>query len=87
MLAGAEAARDQCAQLAAALGIPVGPAGIDEGTLHRWCTPRLPQVSEQCPSDVLKKLAQSADAPDCPNDDGPKPDPKLDSTRTCGGRP
>jgi hypothetical protein len=79
MLAGAEAARDQCTQIASALGI----SGVDTETLHRWCTPHLPQVNEQCSADVLAKLKQSSDAPDCPNDDGPQPDPKLHSTETC----
>jgi hypothetical protein len=79
MLAGAEAARDQCTQIAAALGIE----GVDTETLHRWCTPRLPQVSEQCSSDVLKQLAKSSDAPDCPNDDGPTPAAGGASTRAC----
>jgi predicted acylesterase/phospholipase RssA len=78
MLAGAEAARDQCRQIAATLGIQV-----DDATLFRWCTPRLPTVDEQCPADVIARLKKSPDAPDCPNDDGPKPaDPT--STNSCG---
>jgi hypothetical protein len=79
MLAGMEAARDQCPQVAAAVGIE----GVDRDTLFAWCTPRLPSTAEQCPKDVLARLQSSPDAPVCQNDDGPTPTPGKDSTSAC----
>ncbi|MGH7440101.1 MAG: patatin-like phospholipase family protein [Polyangiaceae bacterium] len=82
MLAGMEAARQQCAQLAAALDIPV----VDPQTLAAWCTPRLPSTLEQCGQARLDQLKASPDAPDCPDDLGPTPSPDAGSTSDCAGR-
>jgi predicted acylesterase/phospholipase RssA len=79
MLAGAEAARNQCPQIAAALDI----SGVDTGTLYQWCTPRLPTTCEQCGADLIAKLQKSPNAPDCANDNGPTPTPDAGSTNYC----
>ena len=79
MLAGMEAARESCAQIAASLDI----VGVKDETLYAWCTPRLPTTLEQCGAKLIAKLQTSPDAPDCPNDDGPTPDAGSGSTNYC----
>jgi hypothetical protein len=82
MLAGIEAAREQCLEIAAALDI----RGVDNKTLSAWCTPRLPSTLEQCGQARLDQLKASPDAPDCPDDKGPTPSPDAGSTSVCMGR-
>jgi predicted acylesterase/phospholipase RssA len=79
MLAGAETARDQCPQIAAALDIN----DIDTGTLYQWCTPRLPTTQDQCGAALIAKLQKSPNAPDCPNEVGPTPTQDAGSTNYC----
>ncbi|HEX7603644.1 MAG TPA: hypothetical protein VF316_18625 [Polyangiaceae bacterium] len=64
MLAGAEAAREKCVEIAVTLGIDVEKVPRD--TLYAWCSPRLPTTQEQCPADVLARALQAKAAPDCP---------------------
>jgi predicted acylesterase/phospholipase RssA len=66
MMAGAEAARQKCVQIASILGIEIGtgPRDVDEATLYRWCTRRLPTTDEQCPKEILE-AAKKSEAPTC----------------------
>ena len=79
MLAGVEAARAQCPEIAAALDI----AGVPEDLLYSWCTPRLPSDLEQCGAALLQQLKNSPGAPDCSDDRGPTPSPDAGSTNDC----
>ena len=86
ILAGAEAARSQCTQIAAALGVEVGtgPRQVPLDTLYSWCTPHLPSAEEQCTKDELAHLDKPA--PDCPDDKGPQPRASTKSEIQCSRR-
>jgi len=80
MLAGIEAAREQCTQIAATLDIE----GVNDETLYQWCTPRLPGTVDLCGAELVAKLNKSLTAPDCANDRGPTPRPDAGSANSCG---
>jgi predicted acylesterase/phospholipase RssA len=86
ILAGAEAARSQCAHIASTLGIDVGtgPKQVPLDTLYAWCTPNLPSVNDQCTPEELAHLDKPAS--DCSNDDGPQPRASTHSEVQCARR-
>jgi predicted acylesterase/phospholipase RssA len=81
MLAGAEAARDQCRQIALALDIDL--SHVTPTQLYDWCTPHLPTSVDQCGAEKLAQLKKTPDAPDCADDRGPTPSPDAGSTVAC----
>lgn len=87
MLAGAEIARQKCEAIASALGIELSAIDPDpakaRATLFSWCTPTLPTTEEACGKKATEDAKQKKAAPDCANDDGPRPTPGIHSTDKC----